>query len=360
MGLMYLYGIVKAASETLPPIVGIDGSSPVRIVGRDGLGCAVSSYRGDAFETLSRERLVRTLLAHQRVVEHVMQRHVVLPVKFGTMLGSSREAIDLLVQGRSAFVDTLALSEDKIEIDVAATWDTDRVLREIGSEDVVVRAREAISGPGRPTVEDRVRLGQLVKASMDTRREEFRDRMVRFLRPVAIDVAAHALVSDELVINVAFLVERARQPELDQRIRALDALFEDGINFRVVGPLPLYSFCTVEVMRLTAEQVDEARQTLHLGGLISEPEVRKAYRRLAVIEQREPMQSNRLVSDELARLRSASDLLLRYCQARNQSPGGGPDRDRHSPPNDPMFKVAIKGSASDEIEAGRFGGLERV
>jgi len=272
-------------------------------------------------------------------------------VKFGTLLNSSQEVLGLLTQGHSGFVDTLAAIQDKVEIEVAATWDTSRVLQEISKEEDVVRAREAIAHNGQPTVEERVQLGQVVKAYMDRRRDSYRERMIDFLKPLSVDVAPNAMVSDQMVMNVAFLVDRARQQEFDERVNQLDNLFQNEITFRVIGPLPSYSFSTVEITRLTPQQVEEARGTLHLGGAISEAEIRNVYRRLAAEEQRNLRPEDKPAKDQfvIAKLRQDSELLLRYCRAQSKVQRG-----------ESLFVIDIERSRSDEVEPARFSSSERV
>jgi hypothetical protein len=327
----------------------------------DGLGCVVSDYGREDLAALPKEELVRSLLAHQQVVEHVMQGHTVLPVRFGTLLDSAAEVPDLLSQGHSQLVSALASIRGKVEIEVAATWDTGRVLREIGKEEEVVRAREALARKGQPTVEERVQLGQMVKAYMDQRRNSYRERMLGLLTPLSVDVMPNVLVSDEMVMNVAFLVERARHHEFDAAVHLLDEVFQNEIAFRVIGPLPPYSFSVVEVTRLTSGQVEEARQALHLGEVLSRTEVGKAYRHLAAEEQRNRRPGNRPVNGQFARLRQASDLLLRYSRAQKEANRAQRGVGASSPPKAGcLFLIDIDRIRHDEVDPARFGGAARV
>ena len=316
----YIYGIIINSNETALDISGLGGSSPVYTIAHQDLSCVLSDYSGSEFSSMSKEEVVQCLLAHQVVVEHVMREHAVLPAKFGTVLATSEEARNLLSQGHSRFVDALAWTRDKVEVEVAATWDTGQVLRQISAEPEIARAREAISSrPGQPTLEERIHLGQMVKASMDRRRNSYREQMIRLLKPVAVDVQPNTLVSDEMIMNVAFLVEKANQEQFNSRVRQLNELFHDQIDFRIIGPLPPYSFATVEVTRLSPERMKEARQLLHLGEVISEPEVRKAYRHLAAETHPDRRPGDELAKMRFVRLRQASDLLIAYCRGRAES-----------------------------------------
>lgn len=318
----YIYGIIKGSDNDLAPIYGIDTSSTVYTVAYKDLSCLVSNYSGGDFGSMTKEEVVRCLLAHQVVVEHVMRGHSVLPVKFGTVLTTSDEAHSLLSQGHLQFVDALAWIQDKVEIEVAATWNTKQILQEISTEPEISRAAKGIvRRPEQPTLQEQIQLGQMVKASMDKRRSDYRERMINFLMSAAIDVQPNLMVSDEMVMNVAFLVDKSRQEEFDSCVRQLNDLFHNQINFRIIGPLPPYTFATVEVTRSSPEKIEKARQLLHLDKTFSGLEVRKAYRHLAAESHPDYRPGDELAKTRFTKLHEASELLIAYCGGRGESNG---------------------------------------
>jgi len=320
----YIYGIIDSNNETDFNMSGINSSSLVYTIDHQDLGCVVSNYFGKEFSSMSKEEVVRCLLTHQVVVEHVMRGQAVLPVKFGTVSTTSDEVRNLLSQGHSQFVDALAWIRDKVEIEVAATWDKRQIFQEISTDPEIIRASKAITGrPEQQTLQEQIQLGRMVKASMDKRRQTYRERMINFLMSAAIDLQPNALVSDEMVMNVAFLVEKANQEEFDSCVKQLNDLFDNQINFRIIGPLPPYTFATVEVTRPNLENIEEARQLLHLGKSFSEPEVRKAYRHLAAESHPDYRAGDELelVKVQFIRLHQASELLLAYCRGQGESNG---------------------------------------
>jgi len=296
----------------------------VYTIAHHDLSCVVSDYYGREFSSMSKEEVIRCLLAHQVVVEHVMREHTVLPVKFGTVLTTSDEARSLLSQGYSQFVDTLGWIRDKVEIEVAATWDTKQILQEISTEPEIFLASKAIAGrPEQQTLQEQIGLGRMVKASMDKRRSGYREQMINFLASVAIDVQPNPLVSDEMVMNVAFLVDKSRQEEFDSCVKQLNDLFHNQINFRIIGPLPPYTFATVEVTRPSPEKIEEARHLLHLGKTFSEPQVRKAHRHLAAESHPDYRAGGEpeLAKAQFVKLHQASELLIAYCRGQGESDG---------------------------------------
>ncbi|MBI2848799.1 MAG: GvpL/GvpF family gas vesicle protein [Chloroflexi bacterium] len=357
MGGRYIYGIAPASDDTHFDISGLGGSGAVYTIAHQGVGCAVSDYSGAELGSMPREEVVRQLLAHQVVVEHIMRELAVLPVKFGTILAGSEEVRDLLSQGHRQFLEALAWIEDKVQIEVAATWDTGRVLREISTEPEIVRTREAIASRPGQTLEDSIRLGQMAKAFMDQRRARYCESMVGFLSPLAVDVQPNALLSDVMVMNVAFLVERGRQEEFDLQVGQLNDRFHDQVNFRIVGPLPPYSFATVEVKKPIPERIAAARQLLRLGQVISEPQVRKAYRRLAAGSHPDLSPAEGGASERLARLREASEVLLAYCRgsAGREDAQGNCSITREAVER--TLLITVRRLVSEEVEPARFGGM---
>ena len=128
-------------------------------------------------------------------------------------------------------------------------------------------------------------------------------------------------------------------PEFERRVHRLDALFEGQIDFRIVGPLPPYTFCTVEVMRVTARQREEARRALGLPDEeLDERVIRGAYRRAAAAAQRQ------LPGDV-----PVAELLLDLCRTdpTDRRPGSeGGDR----------WIARIRTTGLDDISPATFGG----
>src|SRR3990172_2536152 len=155
----YIYGFIQVDEGIDLGAVGL-GGAPVYAVSHQGLAGLVSNHSGPGFGALPKEELVSQLLAHQSVVERIMASHAVLPAKFGTILAGAAEVRELLSQGYSRLLNYLARVQGKVEVEVAATWDTGRVLAEIAKEEEIVRARDAV---GAASVEEafqhRVRLG---------------------------------------------------------------------------------------------------------------------------------------------------------------------------------------------------------
>lgn len=303
----YIYGIIVSGGDIALGVRGVGDASLVYTIDHQGLGCVASDYSGEEFDSMSKGELAPCLLAHQVVVEQVMKKRTVLPVKFGTVLATSDEVCQMLSQGHSQFLFALAWIQDKVEVEVVATWDRGR-------------------------------------ASLGQFWDDYGERIISVLKPVSIDVQPNALVSDEMAMNFALLLERANLEAFNVRVRQLKDLFYNQIDLRVISPLPAYSFATVEVITPSPEKIEEARRLLKLSEPISELEVRKAFRRLAVETHPDPGLGDKLAKKRSAALRRASDRLIAYCRSQAES--------------DASFLINIRRSRRDEVQLPRLVEVE--
>ena len=142
-----------------------------------------------------------------------------------------------------------------------------------------------------------------------------------------------------VAMSVAFLVEKARLETFHERIKHLNALFYNQIDFQTIDPLPPYSFATVEVNRYSQEAIDEAKRLLKLNGLSDEVEVRKTCRHMALEFNSGRKPGDKLTKTRLTALQRASDLLVAYCRGQAEKEGD--------------FLISIRRSRSDEVQPPR-------
>ena len=95
------------------------------------------------------------------------------------------------------------------------------------------------------------------------------------------------------------------------KLYLLDERFAGALNFRCVGPLPPYSFCTAEVEKIDPQMLDAARSVLELPSAPSFQEVKQAHRRL--VQQFHPDRDRtETAANRLKEVGAAFKLLERY------------------------------------------------
>lgn len=274
---------------------------------------AVSPVR--SYVSVARETLIGYLFTYQSVIEEIMKYHTILPVKFGTFAKDESEVKRVLQTGYTELRDALNRIEGRIEIDLAVIWsDLKEVLREIGESEEIRRIREeVVKRPPEETFKERVRVGRMVKETLDERSESHVAEIMQVLKRCAIDFRAHDILSEGMIMNVAFLVEKAREDEFSLRVEELDDRYRNRVNFRCVGPLPPYSFSTIEIEFPDFQRIEDARKILCLGEEASEFEIKRAHRRL--VHQFHPDKNLDIrVADKFFELTEAYRALIDYLQ----------------------------------------------
>lgn len=281
MEALHLYGVIGNGMVVDSGPIGLNGRQVFAIRHRD-LSAIVSSAPIRVYKSMKREEILPHLFAHQAVIEQVMKDHTVVPVKFGTTAPDEAEVQKILEKGYPQLTAALEAMQGKIELDLVAQWrDLNSVVQEIGEEAEIRKEKAAIAcRPAEETREERVRLGQMVKARLDQRREALGAEIVEALKPLAQDLCPHDLLDDRMILNTAFLVDGAREGEVGKTLEGLNGRYGDRIDFRCVGPLPPYSFSTVEIKTFEFETIDRARWLLGLSEHAGLAEIRDAYRRL--------------------------------------------------------------------------------
>jgi hypothetical protein len=241
----YIYGVAPAApfEDGSPPlkVPGIGGrGAPVRTIAHGDLVAVVSDVPGLKMN-VSRENL----LDHQRVLEEVLSRADVLPLSFGTVADSDEEVREVLLRGGYyALHEQLEYTRGCVELEVKVIWERERLFAEIAEENDEVRElRDTISLlPDHAASMEKITLGQLTEAEIEHKSAWEADGVLDVLEPIAVDLLVSANLSDTMLLNAAFLVERAREAEFDAAVAALAAEHAGRLNFSYVGPLPTYSF----------------------------------------------------------------------------------------------------------------------
>jgi hypothetical protein len=128
---------------------------------------------------------------------------------------------------------------DRVEFNVKAFPDEDTMVASSASEAAVKKARDEVRR--HPTYDAQVRLGQVVADVVEVRHRSCADRVLRRLRPMAVQSAPATPVKG-CALNAAFLVD---QEAVNRFTTAVDQLQEESgadVVLQLTGPLPPYSF----------------------------------------------------------------------------------------------------------------------
>jgi hypothetical protein len=235
----YVYGLVKADAELPPKLNGLGPSGRVSTITHQGVAAIVSDVPTD--------RPLGTrddLIAHERVLDTVAERTAVLPMRFPAVVEEQGVVSELLAPNQDRFVEALARLDGLVQFTVKGRYVQDTALREIAEADPKIMAlRERVRDvPEDASYYDRIRLGELVVAAMEQRRDEEGRRVLERLRPFAADISPRRLAQPDEVVNASFLVDRDRTKQFDDAVDDVARDFDGRVRFRLVGPLAPYDF----------------------------------------------------------------------------------------------------------------------
>lgn len=283
---IYIYGVIKSNGPQGFGEIGIGRkASKVSAINFKDLATVVSKSPFIIYDSLTKEKTVKDLVTHQFVIEKVMENFTVIPVKFGTMVETEDEAVKFLEKGYFILRNALRKMKSKIELDVVASWKLPKILNVIYAEDRRVQKKQqeiALKGD-KVALEDKVALGKLIEQVLNIRKVRDSRSILQTLKKNAVEICLHDLTGDEMVFNAAFLIKAANKEKFNKILDRLDQKFEDTLSFRLVGPLPSYSFSTILFKRISKLEVEKAKKTLGLNGEITDKLLSRTYRQLAQV-----------------------------------------------------------------------------
>lgn len=229
--------------------LGIDvkgiGGKPVRTVPYSDLVAVVSDSPFDTYD-VTRENL----MAHEQVVEKVMEQSDVLPVSFGTVADNDQAVQQqLLAAALDEMHHALDVVHGRAELGVKVTWEKNRLFSEIAAEDqTIATLLSQISGTTpEETYDERTQLGELISAAIERKRDQEAPVLLQALLPLAVDSRVNDILTDLMVLNASFLVDKQQIPAFQAQVETLRQQQAGRLLFQFVGPLPPYNFVSITV-----------------------------------------------------------------------------------------------------------------
>ncbi|MFD7554340.1 GvpL/GvpF family gas vesicle protein [Streptomyces sp. NPDC059835] len=235
---LYVYAIIaKDHPLRLDGMTGVGAQpSPVRAVTAGSL-CAVVS---DISEEIRPKR--RDLQVHQEVLESLMADAVILPLQFGYLASDDQAVQTALEENTDSYLATLARLEGCAEYHVRASQaDEDELLRQILQDLPEARELNERIRAGAQDPQLSLALGELVAREVQERQDSLAAGLVQALIPYGREHAIHPPSSPDF-LNLSLLVAHDQTEDFLAAEASLARQIEGGVDFRLTGPLPPYSF----------------------------------------------------------------------------------------------------------------------
>src|SRR5438477_3960228 len=240
----YVYCIIRSDRQCEFGAIGIGGGQRVFTVAFQDLAAVVSDTPIVIYDP-TRDNV----LSHEFVNETVMKEFTVIPMSFGTVFRSEDDVSELLRSTYQAFSDVLDKMQDKIEFGVKVLWDRDKVVANLeGENDEIRRLKEEISRhTTSSTYFARMQLGRLIEAALEEMGTRYVSEIHDALKPVAVASRSNKPIGDKMILNAAFLVDRASEQAFDDRVKETSRKYEELLTFKYSGPWPPYNFVNIKL-----------------------------------------------------------------------------------------------------------------
>jgi len=320
---MYIYGVLNSDRELFFGPHGVTACEEVYTISCQDISAVVSDSEMVDYTHMRKDRLAMLLVRHQKAIEKIMGLgHTIIPMRLGTFAKDIEEVRCVLACGHSIIKDIFTKISNMIEIDITATLgDFNAALKEAGADEDIKEYKEKLLAlPGGVTVDDQMKIGLMVKDALDRIREGYSKKIQAALKSVSHDFKVHELLDDKMAANIAFLINKAKYKDFEMKVEGLNIEFNEKLNFRCVGPLPPYSFYTLEIKPLNHEDIDWAKKKLGISnGITSKDEVKKAYQRQALSAHPDRNPNEPGAGKEFNEVNKAYKILADYCAANEQT-----------------------------------------
>jgi len=320
----YIYSIIREGDKRNFGPIGINNRE-VNLRDWKDIAAVVSSTPIIKFDRLAKKELTRYVTVHQKVNEQVMKDYDVVPMAFGVIAPDINEVLRILERAYLQLKTALGKIEGKVEFAVQVWWDQKKIIEDLtNTNSQIQELREKLQGSilGLPI---KLKLGKLVQEGVEAQRRTYTKDIHEHLKSFSCDSNSNRLINnnkltaEEMIANFSFLIEKARESELDKKMNELGKKYEGRLRFKYIGPMPPYSFTNINLSLGNFELVDEARKLLGLAEEVTLDEIKRAYYKLA--HQYHPDKhgdDSEEFQEPMGKIAQAYSVLENYCQSCGQ------------------------------------------
>lgn len=255
----YLYCFARSDAVSGLEAIGVDGRPGVEAIEVGGTAAVCSQVSLDEFRAdpdldqgLNPDWLIPRACRHEKVIEEVMTRSPVLPVRFGALFSSGFSVKATLARQLPQINRFLEYIADKQEWAVKGFVDSKTAEAWLLESDpaLVARRQSLPESPGKRYFQEK-QLGAAAQRQV----KQWKRTVAVQVGDALKDVATESRVlkrqpsqltgkTEEMVLNLAFLLPRNRIEEFRDQVDSVGASYgAQGLTLECTGPWPPFSFC---------------------------------------------------------------------------------------------------------------------
>ncbi len=232
--MLYAYAVVDSNRKIEDRVEGIEREAVRNIPCRE-IGLAVGEIEG-TIDGVDGSRALK----HEEVVEKLMEKFTVLPMRFGTVFPAPADALAALESGYDLFRRNLERVRGKAEWGLRVIWDGGKTRDRLANAPGPPPALDATSSRAKQYLEKK-RVQRRLERAFAEEAEEHIARVDGFFAGRVAEKRLEKLKRDKLLLNAYYLVRRESQSDF---IKAYQRLRRESgdLRFLLSGPWPPYNF----------------------------------------------------------------------------------------------------------------------
>jgi len=191
------------------------------------------------------------MTTHEKVLEEIMKKFSVLPVRFSTISEHDDDSgiLKILENDYAKFSDMLTKMEGKKELGLKILAHEAKIYENIIEkyDEIRVMRDKLINLPVNKTHYQRMKIGEMVAEALKTEIENYKNIILDVLKPFASDFKINDNYGEMMILNSAFLIKNETEPEFDNAVNSLDEHYGHLMTFKYVGTLPPYNFVNLVI-----------------------------------------------------------------------------------------------------------------
>ena len=191
------------------------------------------------------------MITHEKVLEEIMKKYSVLPVRFSTIseYNDDEGILRILEKDYVKFSDMLTRMEGKKELGLKVLAQESPIYESILEKysDIKTLKEKLINQPVDKTHYQRMKIGEMVAEALKKETTNYKNIILEALSPFADDVKINDNYGEMMILNAAFLIKTVAEPAFDKSVNDLDEKYGRCMTFKYVGTLPPYNFVNLVI-----------------------------------------------------------------------------------------------------------------
>lgn len=186
------------------------------------------------------------LKAHQDVISQVMNSFSVIPMSFGNIFKTQEDIRVLLKKLYLKLKEIFTEIHGKIEVGLKIFGKTEWLTKESERIPEIKKAKlnQRLTAT---SYYEKIAMGELARDFLLQIKMQIEDEIFRPLTGLAVAAKANDTVSETMLLNGAFLIEKAKETLFDEEVNRLYQKWHERVDFSYTGPWPAYNFINIKI-----------------------------------------------------------------------------------------------------------------